>query len=83
MTTTQRMLRGARCYQVVLVCSLLLNGICILYSNLQEERRRAEVSIYNNENAEVERPIMHTFYDPDPKGYCCGMLEVRSKQHEI
>ena len=22
-------------------------------------------------------PVMHTFYEPDPKGYCCGMLEVR------
>jgi len=20
-------------------------------------------------------PVMHTFYEPDPKGYCCGMLE--------
>jgi len=23
----------------------------------------------------MKRPIMHTFYEPDPKGYCCGMLE--------
>lgn len=27
----------------------------------------------NNEDSEMS-PIMHTFFEPDPKGWCCGMI---------
>lgn len=37
-----------------------------------------ETSDFNTE--ESDRPIMHTFFEPDPKGYCCGML---NSGHEL
>ncbi len=48
----------------------------------QQEQAPIPISVIptsnNVETVQEKRPVMHTFYDPSGKGYCCGMLEVRN-----
>jgi len=42
----------------------------------ESDRGRNATTFSTSDNdGGAQRPIMHTFYEPDPKGYCCGMLE--------